>query len=275
LLDINELPKPWHINPFVVRGYTFATTIPKCIQNTPRLSNEAFNIWSYVLGVLSVLYLAYYHYPSTTVYAQASATDNLIIGIYLAAATLCLNCSIFWHSMKCHCYLHFMISCVSVDLMCATVMISAMNVAKQYTAFYCEPSLQRLYLSITAICGVTSLVLGWSPKFRHPELAFVRVIVFTLLGIVGLLPIVHLAMTRGSEWAWLFYKLVWLEVVAPIFSVAWTYAGKIPERWWPGMFDFCGHSHNVWHIAVLTTVRVGYKVALGLLRMVSEGGCVV
>jgi adiponectin receptor len=209
------------------------------------LSNESFNIWSHVFGVLSIMYLAFYHYPTTSVYINGSSTDSLIMGIYLAAASLCLGCSVFWHTMKCHCNPHFMISCASVDLMGVTIMISATNIITQYTAFYCSPSLQSVYLSLTILCAIASLILGWSPKFRHPDLAFVRVIVFTLLGVVGLLPMPHLWFSEGWERAWRLYKPVWVDVVAPIFSGAWIYAGKVPERWWPGVFDFCGHSHNV------------------------------
>ncbi|KAF2112433.1 hemolysin-III related-domain-containing protein [Lophiotrema nucula] len=266
LLTIEQLPRPWRINPFIVRGYTFAPSIADCIRTVVRLSNESFNIWSHIFGVCFVLYLAFWHYPLTPVHAQANNTDNFIMGIYFAAATLCLSCSVFWHTMKCHHDPHFMISCASVDLMGVTVMISAMNVVTQYAAFYCSHTTQTTWLSLTALCGTTSLLLGWSPTFRHPDLAWVRVVVFTLLGIVGLLPIGHLAFTEGWGRAWTFYKPVWVEVVAPIFSGAWIYAGKVPERWWPGVFDFAGHSHNVWHVAVLATVWGGYKVALQLME---------
>ncbi|KAF2185076.1 HlyIII-domain-containing protein [Zopfia rhizophila CBS 207.26] len=272
LLDIITLPKPWRINPFILHGYTFAISIPECIHNALRLSNESFNIWSHLFGVFSVLYLALYHYPSHPIYARSSSTDNLIIGIYFMAATLCLSCSVFWHTMKCHCNRHFMMNCASVDLSGVTIMISAMNVVTQYTAFYCSPSTQRLYLTLTCLTATASLLIGWSPKIRHPDLAWVRVIAFTLLGVVGLLPMAHLGIVRGWGWAWTFYRSVWGRVVAPIFSGAWIYAGKVPERWYPGKFDFLGHSHNVWHLAVLMTILGCYGVGLELLGMARMGG---
>jgi len=38
-----------------------------------------------------------------------------------------------------------------------------------------------------------------------------------------------------------------------IFYVAGAviYAMRIPERWYPGRFDFCGLSHNIWHIMII------------------------
>ncbi|KAF2266357.1 HlyIII-domain-containing protein [Lojkania enalia] len=272
LLTISQLPPPWRINPFITRGYTFAPSITLCVHSTFRLSNESFNIWSHVFGVSSVIYLAFWHYPLTPIYAQATGVDNLIMATFFAAAGICLGCSVFWHTMKCHCDPHFMISCASVDLSGVTIMISAMNVLAQYTTFYCSSSFQKVYISLTALSGAISLILGWSPKFRHPDLAWVRVVVFTLLGIVGLLPMGHLAIKDGTNMAWTFYQSIWVDVVAPIFLGAWIYAAKVPERWWPGIFDFSGHSHNVWHVAVLATVWGGYKAALELLGM-KIGSC--
>lgn len=38
-----------------------------------------------------------------------------------------------------------------------------------------------------------------------------------------------------------------------IFYVAGAviYAMRIPERWYPGRFDLCGLSHNIWHIMII------------------------
>ncbi|PSN65641.1 HlyIII-domain-containing protein [Corynespora cassiicola Philippines] len=267
LLTIAQLPAPWRINPFVVQGYTFAASKPECLHTVFRLSNESFNIWSHVLGVLSITYLAFWHFPSTTVYTQSSSSssDYFVVAIYLAASTLCLTCSVFWHTMKCHCDPHFMISCASVDLTGVTLMISAMNMVMQYAAFYCEPSTQLACLSLTAFCCTASVILGWSPKFRHPDLAFLRVLVFSLLGIVGVLPMAQIGRAKGWDAAWALYRPLWIKVITPVFSGAWIYAGKVPERWWPGVFDFAGHSHNVWHIAVLMTIWGGYSVSLEVL----------
>jgi len=37
-----------------------------------------------------------------------------------------------------------------------------------------------------------------------------------------------------------------------------VYASKIPERWCPGAFDYCGGSHNLWHFAVLGGILFHY-----------------
>lgn len=38
-----------------------------------------------------------------------------------------------------------------------------------------------------------------------------------------------------------------------VFYVAGAviYAMRIPERWYPNKFDFCGMSHNIWHFMVI------------------------
>lgn len=40
------------------------------------------------------------------------------------------------------------------------------------------------------------------------------------------------------------------------FSGAALYAARVPERWFPGTFDFLGQSHNWMHVLVLTGALV-------------------
>ena len=49
-----------------------------------------------------------------------------------------------------------------------------------------------------------------------------------------------------------------LGIVIGIFAVGIVfYLGKVPERWLKqGTLDYCGHSHNIFHVIVMTGIAV-------------------
>lgn len=52
------------------------------------------------------------------------------------------------------------------------------------------------------------------------------------------------------------------------------YACRIPERWYPGRFDIAGHSHQLWHSAVVLAALVHYNAMMVLLQWRdASGGC--
>lgn len=54
------------------------------------------------------------------------------------------------------------------------------------------------------------------------------------------------------------------------------YASRVPERWYPGKFDIAGHSHQLWHAAVVLAAWVHYLAMMILLQWRdASGGCAV
>jgi hypothetical protein len=51
-----------------------------------------------------------------------------------------------------------------------------------------------------------------------------------------------------------------------------TYACRIPERWYPGKFDIMGHSHQLWHAAVVLAAWVHYCAMMILLQWRDASG---
>jgi adiponectin receptor len=51
-----------------------------------------------------------------------------------------------------------------------------------------------------------------------------------------------------------------------------TYACRVPERWLPGKFDIFGHSHQLWHAAVVLAAWVHYLAIMILLQWRDAAG---
>jgi adiponectin receptor len=69
--------------------------------------------------------------------------------------------------------------------------------------------------------------------------------------------VLQLSLTRGPRWAWEFYAPI-IKSVLVYFAGALVYASQVPERWFPGFFDYLGASHNLWHFAVLGGICFHY-----------------
>ncbi|OAA68474.1 paqr1 [Niveomyces insectorum RCEF 264] len=257
LLSYDDLPIPWRINPHILRGYRFSETKAACFRSVFRVSNELVNIWSHGLGVVIVLAIAFYLYPTSVNFHLSTKTDVFIAAVFFFAACQCLVCSTIWHTMNSIADADLISSLACIDYTGISLLVAASIMTTEYTAFYCEPFSRWVYIATTAILGVIGVILPWHPYFNRPDMAWVRVAFFVGLAATGSLPILQIALTRGMPFVWEFYLPITKSLLVYLAG-ACVYASKVPERWRPGMFDYIGGSHNLWHIAVLGGILFHY-----------------
>jgi len=250
LLKYEELPVPWRINPHILKGYRFSDSKIECVRSIFGVSNETVNIWSHALGFIVMLSVAFYFYPSSTHFSLYTKTDVFIAAVFFFAACKCLVCSTIWHTMNCVADQTLMERFACVDYTGISLLIAASIMTTEYTAFYCEPVSRWGYMTATAILGIAGTILPWHPTFNGQDMAWLRVGFFIGLAATGGMPIIQVLLTRGAAWAYEFYidsNLLKSLVVYVLGAV--VYASKIPERWFPGAFDFFGNAHNLWHVS--------------------------
>jgi adiponectin receptor len=258
LIKIHDLPDPWRINKHIIGGYRFNDSIKGCLRSTLGLSNELFNIWSHAVGLLIVLSIAFHVYPSSVHFSLSTKTDVFIAGVFFAAACKCLICSTIWHTFNSIAEKRLIERFACVDYTGISVLIAASIMTTEYTAFYCEPFSRWFWIGITASFGIAGAILPWNPVFNRADLAWARVAFYVSLTATGLLPVIQLVSARGWAWAAFFYTPIF-KSLGVYFAGAILYACQIPERWRPGMFDYVGGSHNIWHMAVLAGILFHYN----------------
>lgn len=275
LIRYEDLPKPWQINPHILKGYRFRESYGGCIRSAFGVSNELVNIWSHALGFVLILAVAFYFYPTSINFHLSTTADVFIAAVFFFAACQCLVCSTIWHTMNAIGDVKLVSTFACVDYTGISLLIAASILTTEYTAFYCEPVSRWVYMVTTAVLGTAGVVMPWNPAFNGPEMAWARVGFFIGLGATGFLPILQLSLSRGTGFVWDFYSPL-IKSMFVYVAGAFIYASKVPERWCPGMFDYCGGSHNLWHIAVLGGILFHYTAmqeffALAFRR--AEGGC--
>ncbi|GAW25215.1 putative hemolysin-iii family protein [Rosellinia necatrix] len=263
LLRYDELPVPWRINPHILRGYRFSDSKIECVRSVFGVSNETVNIWSHALGFFLVLSVAFYFYPTSADFSLYTKSDVFIAAVFFFAACKCLVCSTIWHTMNCVADQTLMERFACIDYTGIALLIAASIMTTEYTAFYCEPVSRWTYMTATAVLGVAGTILPWHPTFNGQDMAWLRVGFFIGLAATGFMPILQIILTRGSAWAYEFYLDSNLVKSLLVYVVgACVYASKVPERWFPGAFDFFGNAHNLWHLAVLGGIIYHYIAML-------------
>ncbi|KAK5663670.1 hypothetical protein OQA88_4101 [Cercophora sp. LCS_1] len=277
LLHYEELPMPWRINPHIVKGYRFSETKLACVQSAFWFSNELVNIWSHAIGFFLVLAVAFYFYPTSANFSLSTNADVFVAAVFFFAACQCLVCSTIWHTMNSVADVNLISMFACVDYTGISLLIAASIMTTEYTAFYCEPVSRWVYMVTTAVLGVAGVILPWHPSFNGQDMAWARVAFFVGLGATGFLPMLQIWLTRGGDAMLTFYSPI-LESILVYLCGAFIYASKVPERWWPGMFDYVGGSHNLWHIAVLGGILFHYSAMQEFFSnafMRAQGGCPV
>ncbi|KAK6614587.1 izh family channel protein [Botrytis cinerea] len=193
LIRYEDLPTPWRVNPHIVKGYRFTESKVECVQSMFGLSNETVNIWSHAIGLLIVLSVAFYFYPSSHAFSLSTNADVFIAACFFFAACKCLVCSTMWHTMNSVADQTLLERFACVDYTGISLLIAASIMTADYTAFYCEP---------VSLGGV---ILPWHPTFNRQDMAWARVAFYVSLGATGFVPALQLNLTRGGAWAAEFY----------------------------------------------------------------------
>ncbi|KAF2764472.1 HlyIII-domain-containing protein [Teratosphaeria nubilosa] len=258
LITYEHLPEPWRVNPHILSGYRFSETKIDCIRSCFWISNEAFNIWSHAIGLIIVLALAFYVYPATPAFTSATNFDIFIAGCFFFAACKCLVCSTMWHTMSSISNQTLMERFACVDYTGISLLVAASIMTTEYTAFYCEPWSRWTYLTTTFVLGAAGTILPWHPTFNRADMSWARVGFYVSLAATGFFPVLQLTYERGWNETAYFYAPI-TKSVSVYLAGAILYAGKVPERFLPGWFDYVGASHNIWHIAVLGGILFHYS----------------
>ena len=269
LLNYEDLPHPWRVNPYITSGYRFSGSKIECIKSAFNFHNERVNSWAHAIGLFIVLAIAFYFYPASANFSESSRTDIFFAAVFFFAACKCLICSCMWHTMSSISEQTLMERFACVDYTGISLLIAASIMTTEYTAFYCEPASRWTYIIMTATLGVAGVILPWHPIFNRADMNWARVAFYVSLAATGFAPVFQLSWTRGAEWSWYFYAPI-IKSISVYLVGAIIYAGQVPERWLHGWFDYVGGSHNIWHMAVLGGILFHYSAMQSFFAVAFE-----
>jgi adiponectin receptor len=127
--------------------------------------------------------------------------------------------------------------------------------------FYCDPFNRLLYLVIVSVLCLSTMIVSLWEKFSQPNFRTIRAGVFIVFGCFGVIPTFHWILT--AQWPvqpQLVSSFVYLVLMGSMYIIgALLYAGRIPERFFPGKCDYWFQSHQIFHILVIVAALLHHQ----------------
>lgn len=273
-LTIEELPVPWRENPHILKGYRFCGSNKECLHSIMGIHNETANIWSHLLGAVMFVLLAVYDLPKSQAWQMGSWIDRLPMLAFIACAVQCLVCSVIWHSFCNIAHMHTKRRMVCFDYTGIILCIAASIMTTEYTILKCHPYAQVFYISITCLCSVFGVIMSWHPNFDSTGARTMRAMFFVSFALFGGLGGVYAAYYRGVGPVFSYYVPVLRSLACYGVGVLF-YASLFPEKYIKGKFDYCGMSHNIWHLFVVAGIYYHYQAMLEIFERAIAETCPV
>ncbi|XP_003747537.1 adiponectin receptor protein 1 [Galendromus occidentalis] len=248
----SQLPMWLKNNEFIVGGHRPpAYSYKACLRSVIHLHSETGNIWSHGLGALGFAMYAIYFF-SADVIPHMNIYDRLAFGVFFLSAIGCMGMSAIYHTLACHSNRVCSITC-KLDFTGITILIFGSFYPWLYYTFYDQPALRCLYGLLGTVSALATIKMNLNDSFAHAEYRGVRSAVYISYAMIcGVLPVVHFSMIYGVETLYNEHHLLRFACMVISYVVgALFYSIRIPEKYWPGKFDYAGHSHQIMHICVV------------------------
>lgn len=209
-----------------------------------------------------VLFLLMNEYFILSKYPSSTFLDTIMVSIFLCAAVLCMSFSALFHISVSHSK-SVSSACHVFDYSGIVIMIVGSFFPALYYAFYCEPHLQGVYMSLIVLFGVGAAYVVLSPEYNKPSHRGARTKIFIGLGLSAVVPISHAVLKHGFRKARVDMGVDWILASAALYiGGALLYANRIPERFSPGTFDYFFSSHQIFHMCVVLAALAHYASVL-------------
>ncbi|KAI8820515.1 hemolysin-III related-domain-containing protein [Fimicolochytrium jonesii] len=256
---------PWQKDNFFIQtGYRrLQYSYLGCIRSLGYIHNETGNVFSHLLGAL--IFIASFFFTFSYVLGEAKLLwgDIIFISIFLCSAITCLGLSAFFHLVVCHSQ-HVCRIWNKADYAGIVILICGSTYPSIYYGLQCYPTERIIYLVGITVFGAGTMYTSLSNHFATPEYRIIRTSNFVALGLSAIIPVAHIMHLQGFTHTNSAVSFWYLIAMAACYLIgAFIYASRVPERWYPGSFDIWGHSHQIFHVLVVSAAIFHY---FGLIR---------
>ncbi|KAK8029658.1 hemolysin-III channel protein-like protein Izh2 [Apiospora rasikravindrae] len=240
-------------------------------QPTNDVTPHFVSIFSHIVGALLFLSLPY-HIFNTEIpprYAVATTADIVVCSIYFGGVAVCFTLSTIFHTFMSHSPTVYARG-MQLDFQGILLLMWGSTVPLAYYNFNfggdddnpCQQQQQHImhisgaattYGLATTLLAVLCSLATFHPGIGGPRLGPARAVLFAAFGVGSfLVPVGQGALAHGWAEQGRRLGLPWIGVTVLCNGVGMVmYAFKIPEKWYPKIFDIFGASHQIMHIMVV------------------------
>ncbi|EFX81652.1 hypothetical protein DAPPUDRAFT_196031 [Daphnia pulex] len=247
LLKWTQVPDHLKFNPYIHEGYRPLASLAGCIKSLAYFHNETINILTHGLPVLYIILWS----PTLMPYDEIKVP--ILPYIHLVAVLSPWVGSAIYHTFMNHHHGYSVYRrLLQLDMLGIWVTQSFGALTGVIAATYCFPACIGIVIVL-----IYSLSCLWG-LYKDRRLCFFLPVVIRLT--LGILRTMHLASGHPDS-----ISHVWLQDAISILG-GFIGAMRIPERWFPGRFDFFFNSHHIMHVLVLVAVvQMHYASKLDLI----------
>eukprot|EP00758_Cryptobia_borreli_P018005 Tbor_TRINITY_DN6307_c0_g1::TRINITY_DN6307_c0_g1_i1::g.17817::m.17817/K07297/ADIPOR; adiponectin receptor len=260
LYNFNELPKWMQDNEFIISSYRAHYSVSMILKSLFAIHNETANIWTHLLGLLFFIVLTAYIFITII---KPILSHYIIFLLFSFSCCMCMGCSAAFHLFTGHHSERVYSRMLMMDYFGITCLIIGSFYPLCYFAFSCEPMWRWIYMGIITSLGSMGLVGPFFDFFHQNSFDVFRLGLFICTGGVGIFPLFHVRYIMPAAQSTIVVQGIALMLLMYLIGVI-VYILKIPERLCPGRFDIWLHSHQLWHMCVLSASVIHFYTCLGV-----------
>lgn len=248
----NEIPDWQKDNEHIIRGYVRETnSFQECLQSLLYLHNESVNIYTHFLPALFFLTTFIFDRFAVQKFDTTTWIDYVAIDVFFVGAFACLVLSSTFHCFKSHSS-RVAVFGNKLDYLGIVILIVCSMISIIYYGFHDNKKLFYLFSFITVGFGISCAIVSFGEAFRAREWRPYRAGLFVAFGLSGVLPVLGGLVNYGFHETWTRIQLKWVILEGILYILgAFLYGIRFPERLAPGVFDFVGQSHQIFHVLVV------------------------
>jgi adiponectin receptor len=172
---------------YIHDGYRINYSFTHTLLSLFTLHNETMNIWSHLIGFVCTL-IAGFSLALEFQIESVDLTERILMGVYITSAAACMLLSTIYHWFGCLSEDHYF-ALLSLDLTGIAGLIAGSYFPASYYAFYCTPTLQKVYLVTSTLILVVGIIIAMFGATNTKTASSIRNGGFGSLVIFGLVPI--------------------------------------------------------------------------------------
>tara|TARA_B100001093_G_scaffold513634_1_gene585966 strand:+ start:253 stop:1125 length:873 start_codon:yes stop_codon:yes gene_type:complete len=267
-LNFNDIPDWYKDNKYILtryrntnRGYKYY------FYSIFKLHNETFNIWTHLMGALLFISIGIYsnfHFDLKKYWSQYLCINLYIFSIFVTF--LFSSIMHIFYPQNCHiCKKLQKLDYIGINLQIFSSMATFI-----YFAFYCEKYTQIIYYVLILTIGLINTTITTIDTLTSSRYRWVRLTSFLSCLILFLIPIIHRSLLDNKniiEKHTFSEELIYFTISTFVFLIAFlVFVFRIPEKFNPGKYDICFHSHQIFHTLAVIGSFILFKGFINVME---------
>lgn len=257
VFKFSDLPDWMKDNEYITDGHRpQITSLKSCFKSIFSIHAETGNIWTHLVGALIFLGLIIFYLQRPADDFIEPVQEKAVVVTFYVSAFLCLSFSTVFHTLGCNSE-DTCLFCGRLDYTGIAILITGSFLPWVYYSFYCETQTQINYIVTIFILGTICTVVSLFKSFALPKYRVLRGVLFLVFGLCGVAPCVHSTIQNGAEHSFSDGQIQNLILMGALYIIGVVFfTTRFPESVWPGKFNLVFHSHQLFHILVVSAALV-------------------